>query len=318
MSTCVKHDSRGFGILSRMSSLSHRRGDLIARGNTSDVWSWSRTTVVKVLRPDIPRHWASLEAEITELVHKAGFPVPGVEEVVVVDGRPGIVFERVDGLSMWEQMLHAPKELRRLTRALVDLQCDLHSSSAPAGLPDLRSRLMVNVGRADRLTKEDREAASHLVNGLPAGTALCHGDMHPRNILMSSRGMVVIDWFDASAGNPVADIARSSLLMRPQQTGELDMHHLHGASTEVLRLLHSEYISQLLSLRSIDEHDLVSWEAAVAAARLAEPVPKGDLLLIWKAWKDGGSSSNHSVLTAALRRAQVRQPRWSSANHQTP
>jgi thiamine kinase-like enzyme len=238
-------------------------------------------------------------------VHEAGFPVPAVEEVVVVDGRPGIVFERIDGMSMWEQMLNAPNDLQRLTRGLVDLQCDLHSSSAPAGLPDLRTRLRVNVSRADPLTKEDREAAALLVDGLPAGTALCHGDMHPRNILMASRGMVLIDWFDASAGNPVADIARSSLLMRPQQTGELDMHHLRGASPELLGLLHREYLSQILSRRSIDEDDLVSWEAAVAAARLAEPVPKGDLLRIWRAWRDGGHAPDDSVLAAALRRAQV-------------
>jgi len=278
---------------------------------------WSRTAVVKVLHPDIPRHWASLEAEITGLVHEAGFPVPAVEEVVVVDGRPGVVFERVDGMSMWEHMLISGSDLQRLTRALVDLQCDLHSLSAPAGLPDLRTRLRVNVSRADPLSEEDREAAVHLIDGLPAGTALCHGDMHPRNILMSSHGMVLIDWFDASAGDPVADIARSSLLMRPQQIGELDMHHLDGASTEVLRLLHSEYMSQILSRRSIDEHDLVSWEAAVAAARLAEPVPKGDLLRVWRAWRDGGNAADESVLAAALRRAQGWQPRPSLTEHQT-
>lgn len=300
-----------------MSSLSYRRGDLIARGNTSDVFSWSRTTVVKLLRLDMPRHWAPLEAEITVLVHEAGFPVPAVEEVVVVEGRPGIVFERVDGPSMWEQMLNAPIDLWRLTRALVDLQSDLHSSSAPAGLPDQRTRLRVNLSRAELLTEEDREVATQLVDGLPAGTALCHGDMHPRNILMSHRGMVIIDWFDASAGNPVADIARSSLLIRPQQTGELDMHHLDGASIELLGLLHREYMSQMLTRHSIDEQDLVSWEAAVAAARLAEPVPTGDLLRIWKAWRDGGNISDESILASALRRAQVRQPRWPSANHQT-
>jgi hypothetical protein len=279
--------------------------------------SWSHTTVVKVLRPHVPGHWAYLEAEITGLVYEAGFPVPAVEEVVVVEGRPGIVFERVDGVSMWEQMLSSRHDLQRLTRALVDLQCDLHSFTAPAGLPDLPTRLRVNVGRADLLTEEDRKAAVHLIDGLPTGTALCHGDMHPRNILMSSRGIVLIDWFDASAGNPVADIARSSLLMRPQQTGEPDMHHLHGASAEVLRLLHSDYMSQMLSRRPIDKHDLMSWVAAVAAARLAEPVPKGDLLRIWKAWRDGGNASDESVLAAALRRTQVRQPGPSLTDHQT-
>ena len=40
------------------------RGELIARGNTSDVWRWTGTTVVKVLRPEIPSHWAGLEHQI--------------------------------------------------------------------------------------------------------------------------------------------------------------------------------------------------------------------------------------------------------------
>jgi len=281
-----------------MNSLSDRRGDLIARGNTSEVFSWSATTVIKVLRPDMPRAWAFLEAEITGLVREAGFPVPAVDKVVEVDGLPGIVFERVDGASMWDHMLSSPNELRGLTRALVDLQCDLHSSSAPDGLPELRARLMGNVRRADALTEEDRRAAVDLVGSLPSGTALCHGDMHPRNILMSSRGMVIIDWFDAAAGSPVADIARSSLLMRPQQAGEMEMHHLHGASIEALTLLHSEFMKQILSRRSIDAQDLVAWEAAVAAARLAEPVPKAELLRIWKAWRQGRSVPDVSVLAA--------------------
>ena len=288
-----------------MSSLAFRRGDLIARGNTSEVFSWSSTTVLKVLRSDMPPAWAPHEAEITRLVHEAGFPVPAVEEVVTVDGRPGIVFERVEGSSMWEHMRDAPNDLERLTRALVDLQCELHSSSAPAGLPDLRTRLVGNVRLAVALSDEDREAAAHLVGSLPGGTALCHGDMHPRNILMSKRGMVLIDWFDASAGNPVADIARSSLLIRPQQTAELDMHHLQGASVEMLAKLHSEYMSEVLSRRPIDEHDLLAWEAAVAAARLAEPVPMGDLLQIWRAWRDGAKIPNPPILAAARRPARV-------------
>ena len=102
----------------------------------------------------MPPAWAPHEAEITRLVHEAGFPVPAVEEVVTVDGRPGIVFERVEGSSMWEHMRDAPKDLERLTRALVDLQCELHSSSAPAGLPDLRTRLVGNVRLAEALTEK--------------------------------------------------------------------------------------------------------------------------------------------------------------------
>jgi hypothetical protein len=79
------------------------RGVLVARGNTSDIWTWTAETVVKVLHPGIPAHWASIEADITQRVLAAGFSVPATDGVVEVDGRPGIVLERIDGETMWRQ-----------------------------------------------------------------------------------------------------------------------------------------------------------------------------------------------------------------------
>ena len=96
--------------------------DLIARGNTSDVWRWTPTTVVKVLRPDIPRHWTGLEADITRAVYEAGLPAPATDGVVEVEGRPGVVLERIDGASMWSQMKAAPRRLPGLIEELVDIQ----------------------------------------------------------------------------------------------------------------------------------------------------------------------------------------------------
>jgi aminoglycoside phosphotransferase (APT) family kinase protein len=39
------------------------------------------------------------------------------------------------------------------------------------------------------------------------GERLLHLDLHPENVLLSSRGPVVIDWTNASAGDPGLDIA---------------------------------------------------------------------------------------------------------------
>jgi len=108
-------------------------GELIARGNTSDIWTWSAGTVVKVLHPGIPRHWASIEADITRRVVAAGFPAPATDGVVEVDGRPGIVLEHVDGETMWQHMKAAPTRLPKLIEALVDLQADLLAAAPIEG-----------------------------------------------------------------------------------------------------------------------------------------------------------------------------------------
>jgi hypothetical protein len=158
----------------------HALGDLIARGNTSDVWRWSPTTVVKVLRPEIPRDWAALEVDITRRVYEAGLPAPATDGVVEVDGRPGVVLEHIDGVSMWSQMKASPALLPRLIEELVDLQVMIHTAGPLTGLPDLTTRLHGKIDEAEHLPAHERDEAHGLLADMPTGESLCHGDMHPR------------------------------------------------------------------------------------------------------------------------------------------
>lgn len=268
---------------------SHALGDRVAKGNTSDVWMWSLTTVVKVLQAGIPRHWATLEADITSSVHTAGLPAPAIEDMVEVDGRPGIVFERIEGSSMWDRMKASPSELPRLAGDLVELQASVHEASRIMGLPDLASRLRDKIAAAKRLTPQERQRALEALTSLPGGTALCHGDMHPANVLMSPRGLVIVDWFDAACGQPLADYARSSLLMRPPPVTQPQTSHLAGASHDFLGRLHSAYLHAVARRHPVEEAPFAAWEAVNVAARLSEPVPSGDLVNQWRRWSARGN-----------------------------
>jgi len=263
----------------------HARGELIARGNTSDVWRWTDSTVVKVLRPDIPRHWAALEAEITRSVHQAGLPVPATDGVVEVDGRPGIVLEHIEGVSMWSQMKAARAELPRLMEDLVDLQAEILATGPIDGVPDLVSRVRSKVDEAVELPADERREAQDLLASLPIGSALCHGDMHPANILMSARGWIVVDWFDAAIGYPLADLTRSSLLMRPASSVQSSNKHLDGATLDLLEQLHDAYLASLTARGLITEAPFAAWEAVLAVARMSEPVQTADLHRIWQRWR---------------------------------
>ena len=56
--------------------------------------------------------------------------------------------------------------------------------------------------------------ALEALNGLPDGDRLCHGDFHPGNCIIGDDGMRVIDWPNAYAGDPDADVARTLLTLR--------------------------------------------------------------------------------------------------------
>ena len=129
---------------------------LIAQGNTSDVYRWGTDAVVKVLLEDIPDDWATREAQIAERVHAAGLPTPAVLDLTTVNDRPAIVFELVEGVSMWEQMLAYPADISRLSRILADLQANVNATRAPKGLPGLNDRLRKKIERNTILDISER------------------------------------------------------------------------------------------------------------------------------------------------------------------
>ena len=133
--------------------------------------------------------------------------------------------------------------------------------------------------------------AHALLEGLPTGSALCHGDMHPANLLRSVRGSIIVDWFDAAVGYPLADLARSTLLMPPAVALESANRHLDGATVELLGRLNDGYLGELDRRGLIERPAFEAWEAVLAVARMSEPVQTADLHAIWQRWRDGGLPS---------------------------
>lgn len=276
--------------------VTRHRDSLLARGNTSDVFGWSRHAVVKVLRPGIPDAWAAREAHTTELVHAAGLPAPAILDLTTVGGRPAIVFERVVGTSMWDQMLADPRDIPRLARLLAELQAEVNATAAPPGLPGLIDRLRDNIARASFLAPEERLVARTALERHPHEAFLCHFDVHPNNVLMGERGPTIIDWFDAAAGSPAADVVRSSVLMREDAADG----HLPCADAAIIERVHSRYLEAVVRVRNVGAEELVSWEPTVLAARLAEPIPDTILRATHRTWR-GLVASQPSRLAAGLR-----------------
>lgn len=271
----------------------------VARGNTSDLFAWSEHTLVKVLRPGIPAHWATVEAETIAQVHAAGLPVPETQGVIDFDGRPGIVLERIDGTAMWERMKIDPESIPDLIMQLLDLQTEVQRTAVP-GLPSLADRLRTKISEAEQLPSDERRAAQELLGLLPLGESLCHGDFHPANIILSERGPIILDWFDAGRGDVTADYVRSSLLMRPPSDRSA---WLAGATPELLDQIHSHYITELLRRGAFDPRTFGAWEAVTAVARMSEPVPDGDLHVVWEAWKARGPKAVNSLVEHCQTRA---------------
>ncbi len=220
----------------------------------------------------------------------AGLPVPAAGEILQINGRYGLLCERVSGQNMWEVLEKQPWQFFTLARLAAQLHSEIHANTLGPGLPPQRRRLEHKINIAELLTGSSRCAlpgslktsALATLSALSDGKQICHGDFHPGNILLTPGHTVVIDWIDASRGNPLANVARTTIIA----LGALASSEISNAALKVfVRLFHSIYLHHYFQLRPGGEEEYQRWLTVVAAARLSENIPELEHWLLHQAEK---------------------------------
>lgn len=250
---------------------------LLAEGRTAEIYVWGAKHVLKLYRDWCPSDWVEYEARIAHAVYEAGVPSPAAGEIVELNGRRGLIYERIEGGSMLQELNARPWTLLQQARSLAELQIRIQEQSIP-GLPSYKDRLRFDIGHAQVLQGELKAKSLSLLEDLPDGQALCHGDYHPANIILTQNGPVVIDWMTACSGSPWTDVARTRMLLSigPKGAGKL----VSPLIRLVIHLYHRTYLSRYLALRPDAGMELNRWEPVIAAARLNEDIePEQESLL---------------------------------------
>jgi thiamine kinase len=224
------------------------RGPRLGGGASCRVYAWGPDRVVKVYRPEF-EELGPIEAERTVAIHAAGLPVPACHGLVRTEGDLGLVLDRVDGPSMLDGV-DADRTPVGIGRALASLHVELHVHTV-SGLPSL----------ADTL--QDRGVVAPAV-----GDAPFHGDLHPANVLLSRDGPRVIDWSNAHAAPPAADVACSALAIgyRGLRVGTPGLERAHHLRQAVL----AAYLEAYEALRPEVTAALAEWLSTIGALLLAQ------------------------------------------------
>lgn len=248
-------------------------GIKIGEGNTAEIFAWGDGKVIKLFRGFMPRSFIEQEWSVSKAIMSAGLPVPRVFGLEEADGKTGIIYERIDASSMMERLLEHPPLAEELGCLMAELHAAMHSRIDVRGMTSQKYVLEQTIRHAALLREKEKEEIVARLHELPEGNALCHGDFHPGNVLLSKNGPIVIDWSTGVAGNASADAMRTRMMLEravlpPEMAGDWSRR------LEAIRMkLCEAYLKRYLKLTGTDKERIDEWELPVAAARLDEGVP---------------------------------------------
>lgn len=251
----------------------------IANGRTADVYAWDDGDVLKLFHHWFPLEDVEYEFKIAKAVHASGVKSPAVKEIVQVNGRNGLIYERIHGETMFTLLKRAPWKVFQFGKLFAQYHFQMRARDFTAEAPDQKQKIQNKIKRADALPVYLKPKLLHALEPLPAGNKVCHGDFHPDNVLINENDSIVIDWIDASKGNPLADVARTSVLALGAAST------LNFGMRLFIKLFHSIYLREYFRLQPNGFDEYQKWIPIVAGARISENIAELENWLVRQAKK---------------------------------
>ena len=240
--------------------------DAVLQQRTDKVVCRDKDTVLKIFGPNYKVSLILNEAMNEARAAETGLPVAKVLEVLKLREHWCIRREYIEGETLADLMAKDKKNMTKYLKDFVAIQCKIFSKTSDR-MGNLADKLdkQISASPVDKITRYDLHMK---LQSYPRGTALCHGDFNPTNVILTPSGdWRVIDWSHVRLGDPCADVARSYLLF--WLSG-------HVAAAE-------KYLELACEALKVPLHEVQKWLPIVAAAESSrEQTPKNhELLLHW-------------------------------------
>lgn len=189
-------------------------GDVLGNGREAIVYALGSDRVLKVFRDADAGSRARAEFEVGLLLHASGLPVPRPIECVTYEGRSALICERIDGLDLSHMLSQAPWKVGEAARALAGAQGAMHAVVAPVELPEMHAMIEARIRAGTSTPPDVVETALAVLQTLPRGEQLCHGNLHLGNVIVRDGVAVLVDCGDAARGDPWSEVAQTLVRYR--------------------------------------------------------------------------------------------------------
>ena len=191
-------------------------GKKISEGSNANVYEWGKDKVIKLFKASYPTERITAEYYNALAVKNLDYKKAIVCDLKKTEFGFGLIFEKIDGENMLEYILRTG-DLKGAAEQMASLQRDIHKcrfdvkrTEALETAHEVLKKKMLDSGKAD--TDATKEMIRFL-GTMKDGDSLCHGNMHPENVMMTDEGPVALSASGYCIGKTLYDIARTFFLI---------------------------------------------------------------------------------------------------------
>ncbi|WP_108928237.1 phosphotransferase family protein [Leptospira johnsonii] len=244
-------------------------GNSLAIGRSAEISEYGPSKILKLFFKEIPASEIDTEYSNSVIAFSTGATSMKCYEKVKVGDRQGLIFDRLDGISLTKLPDKKPLTFFSLSRILADLHLDLHSKRAKK-LKDIRSEAVKTLSKEPLsfLSKDEKKIAKELIEDLPEGSSVLHLDFHPENVIVANDSFVIIDWMTALKGDPAADVASTVFLFQDAELWPGTPFLKILFYTVVRKFILKGYLKRYLSVSGMDWREVEKWRLPILIFRL--------------------------------------------------
>ncbi len=167
------------------------KGEVIGSGRAAEVIYWGNNRVLKLFYKNFPSNIIDYEFKVNTLIEKVFPNCTKTFEKIEENGRIGILYECIEGITLTEFMWKKIKNVSKGLRMLAEIHVDMHKYE----IKDIYSQkdiLKFAIHQTNLLDHDQKKEIIKYIEKLPDGNTICHRDLHPENIIFSKNKLYLL------------------------------------------------------------------------------------------------------------------------------
>lgn len=246
--------------------------EIIGRGGNGAVYRISEDEIVKVNYVS-----ASIDSLTLELIKAKEAFLLGVPTAISFDmvdcgdGRRGVVYETIKCKSVGETIQQNPERLEELVEKYVAHLKALHSIHTDN--PQFGEAKDVYRAQIERtinyVTEEEAAMLYKMLDAIPGGDVLVHGDAHPKNVMIQGEELTWIDMEMMGVGHPISDLISIAVVIKNVTNEPLALSN-SGMNLENLKRFSDCFIEKYFNTK--DPAEIAKYDSLMEMLRLVRMV----------------------------------------------